>query len=405
MNRTLTIVRYAKLENGWRRGAVVMQRNGKLKHGFMMQGGVEILAPQGRYQMVRYEGNKPVYTDLGNDPTDAVNRFRSEESKTNVRVAAVAAGLEVVSPETSACKTLKQLASAYLEMHHNLPHRADDSVRVYTHVTASFLNLCKVQYPKQVTKEDVIRWHGWMRNEKRYSDRTCANHYIALRGFLRYCGLRPGEFIPKGTHKLLKTYTQKIVNTYSPEVVVKLMEAATDDNRALLWDFLYKTGLRDSEAQMVTRYDIHGLDTAEPMLHVKERDEYGNIKDAEERKIELHSSLVPQINKWLKDNPQKVLLFGTAADKPDVRMLAALKRVARRAGLNCGHCKGCKGKYNECAEYTLHRFRRTYTTRMLRATGGDLRSVMQRTGHSDLASVMRYLEPSAQIRAAIAQAF
>jgi integrase len=113
---------------------------------------------------------------------------------------------------------------------------------------------------------------------------------------------------------------------------------------------------------------------------------------------------VEPLKAWLKANPKKVLVFGTINDKPDTKMLLALKLTARRAGLNCGHCKGCL-KHDECGEYTLHRFRRTYTTRMLRATGGDLRSVMARTGHSDLTSVMRYLEPSAEIRAAVASAF
>jgi integrase len=121
--------------------------------------------------------------------------------------------------------------------------------------------------------------------------------------------------------------------------------------------------------------------------------------------IELHPSLVVPLKAWLKANPERILLFGTEADKPDRHMLRALKRDACRAGLNCGRCKGCKVRNNECAEYTLHRFRRTYTTRMLRATGGDLRSVMQRTGHSDITSVMRYLEPACTIRDAVAVAF
>jgi integrase len=244
-----------------------------------------------------------------------------------------------------------------------------------------------------------------MRNERGLSDRTCANLYIALRGFFKYAGLKTSDLIPKGTHKLLKQYTRKRVNSYSPQVVGMLIDHASDVNQALLWDFLYKTGLRDSEAQMVTRYDLHGLDTDNPTLHVKERSEYNHIKDAEERVIELHPSLVPQLKVWMEAHPKKVLVFGTLRDKPDVRMLVALKRCAKRAGLNCGHCSGCLGKYNECREFTLHRFRRSYTTQMLRATGGDLRSVMQRTGHSDLSSVMRYLEPAAQIRAAVAQAF
>lgn len=40
-------------------------------------------------------------TDLGNYPTDALNRFRAEETKRNAREQAVLAGLEVVTPDDS----------------------------------------------------------------------------------------------------------------------------------------------------------------------------------------------------------------------------------------------------------------------------------------------------------------
>lgn len=405
MNQSVKLVRYASIEGrGWRRGAAVFTKNGRLKPDAMLLGGTEVHCPNGRWQMRRYAGKNPVYTELGTDPADARNRFRAEETKLAALTAAVAAGIEIVLHDDSR-KTLRQCAAEFLAMHRNLPHRSDDSVEVYTMVTSSFIKQCRSAFPEEVKKEDVIRWHGWMRNEEKYSDRTAANRYMALRGFLTYCGVKPGSIIPKGTHKVLKTYTKKAVNAYTPEAVAALIAASTDSNRALLWDFAYKTGLRDSELRMVTRHDLLGLNSAEPILHVKEREEYGNIKDAEERKIELHPSLVPALKLWLTENPGRVLLFGTVNDKPDTKMLMALKVTARRAGLNCGLCKGCKSKRKECREYTLHRFRRTYVSRMLRATGGDLRSVMSRSGHSDLASVMRYLESSAAIREAVATAF
>jgi len=405
MNQTVTLVRYASIAGrGWRRGAAVFTKNGRLKPDVMLLAGVEVHCPRGRYQMRQYRGQNPVYTELGNDPADALSRFRAEEAKLKARAAAVAAGLEVTSPADNR-RTLRQYATDFLAMHHSLPHRSDDSVSVYTMVTSSFIQQCRAAFPEDVTKEDVIRWHGWMRSELGYGDRTASNRYKALRGFLAYCSVEPGRIIPKGTHKLLRTYTKKVVNAYTPEVVAKLIDAAPSEHRGLLWDFAYKTGLRDAELQRVTRFDLHGLDTAEPMLHVKERDEFGNIKDAEERKIELPLDLAAKLHRWLKGNPGKLLLFGTRNDKPDTKMLLALKATARRAGLNCGHCPGCQSERNECEEFTLHRFRRTYTTRMLRATGGDLRSVMERTGHADLASVMRYLEPQARIREAVAAAF
>ena len=212
MNDTLTLIRYASIDGkGWRRGAAILTKNGRLKPDVMRHNGAEVHCPNGRYQMRRYQGKNPVYTEIGNDPTDAQSRFRAEETKLKARAAAIAAGLELMSPNDTR-KTLRQYASDFLEMHSNLPHRADDSLQVYTMVTGSFIKLCKAAFPEDVSKDDVIRWHGWMRNEKKYSDRTAANRYLALRGFLRYCGVEPSRVIPKGTHKLLKTYTKKMVN-------------------------------------------------------------------------------------------------------------------------------------------------------------------------------------------------
>ena len=402
MNSTLTLLRYAAVEGkGWRRGAVVLTKNSRIKPDVMTIGGVEVHCPNGRYQMRRYQGKLPVYAELGNDPTDALNRFRAAESKLNARTAAKAAGLEVISDDKSR-KTLKQYAADFLSMHRSLPHRSDDSVRVYTQITSSFASVCKASYPEQVTKDDVIRWHGWMREKQGYSDRTCANYYKSLRGFLRYCKLNPGQLIPTGTHRLLQAYTKKTPNSYEPEVVQKLIDGSTDHK--LLWEFAYKTGLREGELMMLTRYDLC-LSGPKPVVHLKERDGLGNIKDLEERGVELHPSLIPKLKAWLEANPKKVLLFGTDGDKQDRKMLRALKRDARRAGLNCGHCEGCLSRINDCREFTLHRFRRTYVSRMLVATGGDLSTVMKQSGHSDLKSVMRYLAPKSQLTSALAQAF
>ena len=177
MNDTLTLIRYASVEGkGWRRGAAVFTKNGRLKPDAMRLGGIEVHCPNGRYQSRQYQGKNPIYTELGKDPTDALDRFRAEETKLKARAAAVAAGLEVVSPEGR--KTLRQYAAAFLAMHRNLPHRSDDSLQVYTMVTGSFIKVCKVAFPEDVSKDDVIRWHGWMRNEEKYSDRTAANRYL-----------------------------------------------------------------------------------------------------------------------------------------------------------------------------------------------------------------------------------
>ena len=64
--------------------------------------------------------------------------------------------------------------------------------------------------------------------------------------------------------------------------------------------------------------------------------------------------------------------------------------------MGCGRCEGCKAGESidtGCKEWTLHKFRRTYATRLLRS-GLDLSTVQKLMGHSDLASTMRYLRPA-----------
>ena len=54
---------------------------------------------------------------------------------------------------------------------------------------------------------------------------------------------------------------------------------------------------------------------------------------------------------------------------------------------------GCQSRNNECQEWTLHKFRRTYCTTLL-LSGLDLRAVQAYLGHADLDSTMRYLRPA-----------
>ena len=68
-----------------------------------------------------------------------------------------------------------------------------------------------------------------------------------------------------------------------------------------------------------------------------------------------------------------------------------IKRIAKRAALNCGNCSTCLQK-NECERWYTHKFRATFATTLLRA-GVDVASVQYQMGHKDLESTMRYLAP------------
>jgi len=60
------------------------------------------------------------------------------------------------------------------------------------------------------------------------------------------------------------------------------------------------------------------------------------------------------------------LVFGNTKGKPDSELDMVVKRVAERAGLNCGNCvtehgnKCAEGPY--CMNFFLHKFRHTFAT-------------------------------------------
>jgi site-specific recombinase XerD len=76
----------------------------------------------------------------------------------------------------------------------------------------------------------------------------------------------------------------------------------------------------------------------------------------------------------------RALVFSTTSGKCDTHMPRALKRKAKKAGLNQD-------------DFWLHKFRATFATTHLQA-GVDLRTVMTWMGQTNLESIIRYLKPA-----------
>jgi integrase len=132
-------------------------------------------------------------------------------------------------------------------------------------------------------------------------------------------------------------------------------------------------GLRMSEAKFLEWSDI--TDNA---IQIRSKTRYGfEPKDHEERLIPIPKELVSLFDR-MPPRPG-TLVFPTKSGRPDKHMLRHCKRVAVRARLDED-------------QFSLHKFRRTCITKLLRA-GMDLRTVMSIAGHSSIESTMRYLRP------------
>ena len=183
---------------------------------------------------------------------------------------------------------------------------------------------------------------------------------------------------------------------YSRVDLQALFAACKNPYHLIVLRVLLMTGLRMQEAMFLEWPD---LNFRAKKLHVQEKTDEGfRIKDRAERDVPLPDDLIADLQAWQKKRGDKRWVLGTSNDTPNWKLLQMLKRLASTSGLNCGKCATCKSPKRskkgktivECEKWTLKRFRSTYTTRLVRS-GVDPRTVMEYTGHADLATVLMYL--------------
>jgi integrase len=166
--------------------------------------------------------------------------------------------------------------------------------------------------------------------------------------------------------------------------------AVADPSMRILILIALKCGVREQELMHVEFKDINWQNKT---LRVRANPRWSfMVKTWEQREVPVPNDVMSELKQWQEKNPGQTLILGTKSHKPNTHLLRSLKRLAKNAGLNCGQCDSCIAS-SECEEFTLHRFRRTYITTMLRGLNGDLRTVQLYAGHKDLASTMRYLSP------------
>jgi integrase len=372
------MIRFKDADGTWKRRPAARGANGRVKPGFALIDGRPMAVHDGTYDLRFTVDRKTVYPPVGDKAAAADTKRQRFELKSAVKAQADEAGVVVIdSPES---KTLKATAAAYID--NKTKNGFAEAAIQATLVTAEFMRVAKCARVDQVTQEDFFRYHSWLRKNQ-CGDRTVSNKHMRAASWLRFAGIDPKQIPPKPRYELT------LPDMYTSAHISALLDAAEPYNRILILLGL-KCGLRDQELMHVEFSDINWEGSS---LRVRSKPQYGfGVKTWEQRNVPVPGDLLEELKRWQKKHAGQSIILGTKNKKPNTKLLLSLKRLAWRAGLNCGRCKSCL-EHNQCQEYTLHRFRRTYITKMLRALKGDVRTVMAFAGHKDIASTMRYLVP------------
>jgi integrase len=252
-----------------------------------------------------------------------------------------------------------------------------------SNVTDEFMRVVKKTFVDEITREDMFAFHRALR-KRGCQDRTVANKHSRAASWLHFAGVAKDLLPPKPRF-------EEQLPTINDRDQISTLSANADPAKRMMIDLALKLGLRDGELRHAEFGDI---DWAESTIRVRGKPKFNfRVKTWEQRVVPIPEDLLLELKRWKVQHSGCSLILGTKSGRPDSKMLRILKKLARNSGLNSGRCEGCQSKNRECPEYTLHRFRRTYITTLLR-NGIDLRTVQAYAGHKDITSTMRYLRPA-----------
>lgn len=381
--RSVIVTLRVKVDGKWRRLPAAYGGNGRIRPGYAQVGDQQVEFADPAYELRLYEERQAKYIPFKSGATDADaerKKLEKSPSKTAAKNAAESAGGTFVDKEDR--QTLAKTAAAYIrDAQQRGAMEAADQARLVNEEFRKLLN--RKTYVDEITRDDIFRFHIALR-KRGCSDRTVANKHQRLTSWLRFAGIDKTILppIPKYEETLPTIYT-------SDEISTILAEAGPYMKMAIL--LALKCGLRDQELMHLEFSDIN---FTEKTLRVQGKPQWNfRVKTHEQRFVPVPDDVLDKLKAWKEKRDGKSLVLGTKNSNPNTKLLFMLKTLARRAKMNCGRCKGCKSKRRECESFTLHKFRRTYITTLLR-NGIDLRTVQAYAGHKDIASTMRYLRPA-----------
>lgn len=389
---SVNLKRKIKIEGKWK--FVPIARNGeRFIQDHVVIAGKPTKVTTGSYYVEWWEGKKRRQKSVGSNWRQASDALRVQSHVLALRKE----GTEVEdAPQIqSGGNTLRNAVNDYLRD----AVLSDKSRAKYRNALHEFADFVSISYVESLKRDNILSYMRYLENERNLDPGTASDKGAIVLTFARKYGatikMEKGDW-PKSVERKPRLYQR--------DAMKLLFEAANQDEFELFQTFRL-SGFREQELGFASWND--DFDPVARTLSVTAKREMGfKPKNYQERTVEITQALVDLLAARRKRYPDSYLLFPTSqhnkargmkGGRRDRHMLDRLKKLAKRAGLNCGHCKG---KYNKksttcakapiCKKWGLHMFRHTYATTLLR-DGVDLLTLQRLLGHKDLDSTKKYL--------------
>ena len=355
---------------------VVLSPNGRVKPDLVLVNDKPEKHPDGAYYLEWREKGKRVRLSVGKDAQDAAARRQRKEAELN----ALNNGVPVLPKNDDEHRSVAAAVTQFLE--ETELTKKPKTLAAYTTALNYFTESCRRLYLHEIERHDLLKFSGFLRDQKKQSPRSVYNKFETVMTFLKANGIR--GLAGKNDRP---RYTEEEPEIYEQEELDKLFKACNEEER-LWFEFFLMTGMREQEVMHTYWSDVNFAASTVRVSHKPDRG--WTPKAYKEREIPIPAKLAKKLKAWKSKSDKTCgLVFPTSGCNPKLNFLDCLKVCGERAKLDKD-------------DFWLHKFRSTFATRCLWA-GVDLRTVQQWLGHSDMESTMRYLKPSRsqQVRAKV----
>ncbi len=286
--------------------------------------------------------------------------------------------------------SVKEAVADYLKAK---AHKAKKTLAAYKLALDCFTESLphRVRFLDEVT-EATVRHYVDAMTIAGLSPKTVKNRTLIVSFLLKHAGSKV-----KTKWNELPTVEKQPVRAFSQDELRKVFQAMDDEDHSA-FSFFLGSGCREQE---VSHAEWSDVDFQHRIFTVRAKPEWGFApKSHEARQIPLPEELVNMLKERRKKSEDK-LIFPNRDSRPNGHFLRILKRIALSAGLNCGHCTAkmdgtkklsCK-THPVCEHWYLHRFRKTFATKIHHA-GMPLRDLQVILGHKSLETTEKYLAES-----------
>ena len=335
---------------------------------------------------------------MWSQPYDSLEQAREAAAGLELNAKATALGLTVKDYAEDASRTPIQSAITNF-LADSVKTKKPKTVSGYEHNLKQFEESLggKVRFLDEVTKQTLCAFRDYL-SGKGYEARTQHNRLMTVLSLLKAHHIKTGFSLRKD----LPEFEEEPAVPYEPAELQKLFAMMTDAE-TVRYRFFLGTACREQEVMYATWQDI---DFERGVYHIRRKPDVGfTPKKHESRDVKMPSNLVALLKAWRKSPETGARwLFPNGRGKPDGHLLKRFKRLALKAGVNCGHCTApwSSGRYvirkievtckthPVCHHHYLHRLRKTCASNW-EASGVPVRTIQYMLGHKSLETTQKYL--------------